>query len=370
MLNEIRDMIKAQQQCMEAASLIMEAGRSLDDIIVLGEDADKIDPVPAEEPTEDPELEPGDGGEGPDDGPGDGDVGEPGEPTDDNPPLPGEDSVPPAEGEEPLPNPGDDDLPEPVGRQTGETPVSSDDDLLNMEVNLGSNTLRDVLPQPPANAADAIADGDLLNTRVDAGFGGEDPDDGAPTPNDDFVDPVNPPAPQSDVPPAEGEEPAGDPGAGESVPPVDNGGDGAGENPAPVGEEDGDLLGASMDEEPVGESASLTEAITLGDEPQPAAQPAGDQQQQPAEGGDGISEPPVDAGTETPTDGAAVETPAEEPAEDNEVTAAVKDKVSEVEEPTPGTSITKEDLLNKLSNVTKNIEDIKKGLVAQGFGTN
>lgn len=398
MLKSVRDMISAQKQCMEAASLILEAGKSLDDIIVLGEAA----PGPVPPPTD--ETEPIDpAAENPDD------AGDP-EPGGDPDAVPSEEPLGDPEGseggEEPLPVPGADDLPEPIGKQTGEPPISADDDLLNMQVNLGSNTLRDVLPQPPANAADAIGDeDDIMKTRVDAGFGGDEGDAGG---KDDFVDPATPPVPQSDVPadPAGGPEAA--PGPDDSTP-VDNGAEGGPEGAPvpPVEEESGDLLSAPMSESSGGtkkvtgtakeniaagledkikncnnqvklsdldddgakkDGKSFSEAITMDDGG--AQQPAADPSAQPAAGGDdGITEPPVDTGTPAEGGDTATDTAAEEPAPENDVTAAVKDKVAEVTGPTPGTSTTTEDLLNKLSNVTKNIEDIKKGLVASGIGT-
>lgn len=399
MLKSVRDMISAQKQCIEAASLILEAGKSLDDIIVLGEAA----PGPVPPPTDDTEpINPA--AENPDD------AGDP-EPSGDPDAVPSEEPLDsPAEGpeggEEPLPVPGADDLPEPIGKQTGEPPISADDDLLNMQVNLSSNTLRDVLPQPPANAADAIGDeDDIMKTRVDAGFGGDEGDAGG---KDDFVDPATPPVPQSNVPADPVGGPEASPGPDSGIP-VDNGGEGGPEDTPtpPVEEESGDLLSAPMSESSGGtkkvtgkakeniaagledkikkcdnqvklsdldddgakkDGKSFSEAITMDDGG--AQQPAADPNAQPAAGGDdGITEPPVDTGASAEGGGTATDTAAEEPAPENDVTAAVKDKVAEVTGPTPGTSTTTEDLLNKLSNVTKNIEDIKKGLVASGIGT-
>lgn len=67
--------------------------------------------------------------------------------------------------------PGED-LPEPIGAQTGE-PINPDDDILNVEVDLGSNTVKDVLPVPPAGASDMVPteDGETPTQHVDSGFG-------------------------------------------------------------------------------------------------------------------------------------------------------------------------------------------------------
>lgn len=56
-----------------------------------------------------------------------------------------------------------------VGRQTGEPIELTDDDLLSVTIDLKSNTMTDVLPVPPDNAGEAISD-DILSTRVDSGF--------------------------------------------------------------------------------------------------------------------------------------------------------------------------------------------------------
>ena len=70
-----------------------------------------------------------------------------------------------------------------------------------------------------------------------------------------------------------------------------------------------------------------------------AQQPAADPNAQPAAGGDdGITEPPVDTGASAEGGGTATDTAAEEPAPENDVTAAVKDKVAEATVPLPGGS--------------------------------
>ena len=49
-----------------------------------------------------------------------------------------------------------------------------DTDLLSVEIDLTSNTPVDVLPVPPGSAADAVVDDDIMNQRIDSGFGGEE----------------------------------------------------------------------------------------------------------------------------------------------------------------------------------------------------
>lgn len=326
MLNTIKSMIKNRQSMMEAASLLMEASSDIDtillnDSIILGE-AKNDEPenpetgtpaAPEETPTEPASEVPGEGDEN---------SPSPSDPASNDDPLDAPiDDTPEGGSEEPLPIPGGDgdDLTDLTGKQTGEPLIDSDDDLLNVQLDLGSNTLKDVLPTPPSNAAEALGD-DLLSTRVDDGFGEEEETPTEPTP----------------VTPAEEEV-----------------------------EDSGDLLSASAEtDEPALESTviekksdkgisheerAIVEAISMGDDPAPAEQPATD----PAANTD----PAASTGTgDVPADGTG----------DNAVTAAVKDKVSEMEDDSVGTATSNEDILKKLSNVTKSLEDIKKGLLDGG----
>ena len=51
------------------------------------------------------------------------------------------------------------------------SPADDIDDILNVEIDLKSNTMSDVLPVPPANAAESVpGDDDIMNTRIDSGF--------------------------------------------------------------------------------------------------------------------------------------------------------------------------------------------------------
>jgi len=319
MLDNIRQMINQRKAFQEAASIIFEDGvGNLDDQIVLGEEDEKPEVDPKDtEPTEPTVPEEGDEGDTPE---------ENDQPEDTPTPEPTGDDVPtaapvetepvadppvnePEAGDTPMPLPtGDGELPTPVGKQTGE-PIEDPDDLLDVSIDLKSNTIRDVLPVPPSNAAEALGgdDGDdLLNTRIDSGFGGED------------EAPVDGGQPEVDMTPAQ-------PGPVPTEPQ---------DTPTEGGEESGD---------------QLTEAITLGNDV-----PAGD---------DAGGEPPADAGGaeggDTPPDDGA-----EPPADENSVTAAVKDKVDEITSDTgDNEASSKDDLLKKLGNITKSLEDAKKAVM-------
>ena len=186
-------------------------------------------------------------------------------------------------------------LPEPVGAQTNEPAEAGDDIILSTEIDLNTNTPNDTLPTPPVNAADAV-EGETDNARVNSGFEGEE------------------------------EHPADDESLLDT--PIDDEGE----------------------DEPKGESSTITEAISVGE---PVEEPA-----------DGNKE------DEKPADGQSVEEGPEEPVEepkeeDNPVTAAVKDKVSEMNTEDDGdqNGDTKETLFKKLSSLTKGIEDIKASLL-------
>ena len=227
-------------------------------------------------------------------------------------------------------------LPEPIGAQTGEPAKLGDDDLLSQEIDLGTNTPKDTLPVPPAGASDAVVDDNLLDQPIDSGFGAE------PTPTstdvEDILDqPIDNPDPVNN-PAANG--PAEDSGSGDILSePIEDEGD----IQKPVDsqqEESSDILNQPM-----------TEAITLG----------GETEATPAEGGEAA--PDADQGS------------------DNVVTQAVKDKVEEINTPADDTTGGEEGgeegevetlanetegqkaLQKKLSNLTKEIENIKSFVV-------
>lgn len=198
MLNSIKSMIKEKTSFLEAAAIIYEdgSGTNLDNAIVLGEESEPIDPTEnIGEDTDAPEKDDHDDDHDNDkeDEKDDNDDSSKDITDEDISDLPINDEPQTQDAPEgddlldgkidgtdqPLSLPGDD-LPTPVGAQTGE-PINPDDDILNTEIDLGSNTIKDVLPVPPANAGEAIADSDSINQHVDSGFGG-DSDGQEPTP--------------------------------------------------------------------------------------------------------------------------------------------------------------------------------------------
>lgn len=309
MLGTIRSMIKEKTDLLEAASIIFEdgSGTNLDDVIVLGEDTD----IPEDDHVEDDDKNPdepetGDANDTKEDNDTSDDISDipiEDEPVNEPEPTPIEpdnsllDVDISDEGDTPLPG---EDLPEPIGRQTGE-PINPIDDFLNVEIDLGSNTQKDVLPIPPSNAGDVV-EGDSDTQHVDSGFENEDGDN---TPSE----------------------------------PIGNGG----EVSSPlVTEKNLDLI-ESFFNSVGGYASQYKEAITIGDD-------AGEEK--PADG----NEAPVE-------DAPAGEDPV---GEENDVTAAVKDKVAEAEADAPetDTKTSKDELLKKLGNITKSLEDAKKAVMS------
>lgn len=197
MLNMIKNMINQKQDFMEAADLLLENGMDeLDDAIILnegtifneseediqleGEDSENELEKPAENDDNNKDENPTDGDMMDEPIVDDGLDGNPDTPpAEDNNDILNDDIDAPVEPEpttgpeeKPLPLPGADDLPEPVSNVTGEP--AADDGLLSMELDLGSNTPNDMLPLPPKDAASTVAGDDILDQRIDSGFGGED----------------------------------------------------------------------------------------------------------------------------------------------------------------------------------------------------
>lgn len=306
MLNEIKAMLKEKQQFLEAAQMIVEDAMDLDldDSIVLGESVEPVDDESAEETAEEP-------------------VENEESPKEEVPPVNNvgdilDEPVEPEVSEDPEePTPTLDELPTPVGKQTG-LPITGDiEDVLDSTVDLKSNTIKDVLPIPPANAAEALPgdDNEVISQKVDSGFEGSS--------EEPVIEPVENPV--SDV--TEPEEPVQEPVEEQPGAPV-------------VSDNEGSNL--------------FKEAINI-------------------EGEKSSEEPPAEPTTEesVSTDDTTAEAPvAEEPApdvapeaEENPVTSAVIDKVNEAnteETPVQTTDMTKEEVLKKLSSLTKNIEDAKK----------
>lgn len=83
----------------------------------------------------------------------------------------------PDEGQQPntgideIPNQPGLGIPTPMGAQTGE-PINPLDDIANVEIDLGSNTMKDTLPIPPAGASGVVPeDENNPSQHVDSGFG-------------------------------------------------------------------------------------------------------------------------------------------------------------------------------------------------------
>lgn len=329
MLSNIKGRIAEQKALLEQAGIIAEdVMGNLDDMIVLGEGV-----------SDDLEVE---GGELPDGGMDNPSMEEPetsGEPTEE----PTEEE---SEGEEdlldspidvgsdlPAMDMSGEDLPTPIGAQTGEPAHLDSSDLLNMEIDLSTNTPTDILPIPPAGAADAVVDGeDLPTQKLDSGFGGEEP-------NPDPVPPAEP-TPGPEEPAAPSETPEGSEGSevpGEEQPSTE---EPATPEPTPESTEDPEQQG-----DPV------TEAITI-------------------DGGDGGGEEPPAAEEPAPDEGMEGEG-------ENAVTSAVRDKVSEaegnVEEEIPeepvedfggaGENENKDKILQRLINLTKDLEAAKEDIL-------
>lgn len=287
MLNGIKSMINAKKSFQEAAEIILEdaSGTNLDDLIVLGEDTDLPEPNEDDDNNNDNvENEPEDNSSN------DNIIPEDNNKTDNNSSNDGIMDTPIADNEgdgleEPLPVPGDDTLPTPVGKQTGE-PIDDIDNILDMSIDLKSNTAKDILPVPPVNAGEAIASDDILSQKIDSGFSNEE----------------NP------------------------------------ENPELPNEDEGNDL--------------LSEAITLDDS-----------NKSESEGGS-------DEGTEESSSENGSTNEEGSKGEESIVTSAVRDKVNEADteesltdDLSDNSNSKKDDLLKKLGNITKNIEDAKKAVM-------
>ena len=204
------------------------------------------------------------------------------------------------------------------------------EDLLDASLD-DPSTPGETLPEPvgaqtnePAEAGDDI----ILSTEID--LNSNTPNDTLPTPPVNAADAV------------EGETDNAR---------VDSGFEGEEEHPA----DDESLLDTPIDDEdedePKEESSTITEAISVGE---PVEEPADGENK---EDGKPVDEQNPEEGPEEP-----VEEPKEE---DNPVTAAVKDRVSEMnaEDDVNQNSDNKEALFKKLSSLTKGIEDIKASLL-------
>lgn len=229
-----------------------------------------------------------------------------------------------------------DTLPEPVGAQTGEPAQVGDDDILGATIDLATNTQTDVLPIPPANATDAIdgSDDDIMNTKVDDTYNDDDSED------------------LSDFPDEDGDKPDEDKEDDIMSTPIKD--DSEGEDKKD--DDESDNKDDADKEESSDEFDMMSEAISIG--------------------GDAGAAPPADTQAD-PNAVAPDVAPDTGAGQDNAVTAAVKDKVGEVaaeptvddtgevptEEQPADVEASKNDLLKKLSSLTKNIEDMKTSII-------
>ena len=162
--------------------------------------------------------------------------------------------------------------------------------------------MKDTLPTPPATASDALADDDIMNQRVDDGFGDE-----GTTPAEEPAVPVEEPVENPEVPTGESTE-------------------------EPTGESTEDFLdGFDL----------LSEAIDTGDE---------------APDADNAEENSV---TKAVKDKVAE---AEEPVEEPEADVSIEDPGTEDQTPET-TTVDKRELFDKLASLTNGIEDVKKQIV-------
>ena len=165
MLSEIKALINKKRDFLETAEMLYEdiTGIPDDDLIYYAEE----DELPDDDTdTDDMESD---------------DIEEPSEEPDDLMDTSIDDDAAEPEPAEPEVDTNDDLMNTPIDSVPGEGEPSVDmepstddiDDLLSVSINLSSNTLSDVLPVPPMNAADAIADDtgdDLMSSQIDDGY--------------------------------------------------------------------------------------------------------------------------------------------------------------------------------------------------------
>lgn len=218
----------------------------------------------------------------------------------------------------PLPIPGEEEIPQ---------PANDTEDILTAEIDLTTNTQVDAIPVPPINAGDAVED-DLMGQSIEA-----EPEDQPNPPIEDA--------------------------AGIMAEPIDEPGKENGED-LPTEAPEGGIM-------PADESTNIMAEAVDDDKEEKARKEAEEQFKNVAS-----EEPKDDVMTEAISiDGEAAPTEGgEEPApdttaeggEENPVTAAVKDKLEEIsadnQEDNSGLN-SKEELMKKLSNLTKSIEDAK-----------
>jgi hypothetical protein len=424
MLNTIKNLINEKTSFLEEADLIFEDATlgHIDDAIVLGEaeNPDKeLDDIEGD--NDEPKLDDSDDAD--DESSEDDDIPEEDKDNgnDDEDIL--DTSVEDNDESEPTP-PSNDVLDQPVDDPASDNdiPPLDADDFLDVEIDLKTNTMKDILPVPPAGAGDAVGDNDdILNARVDSGFEDDEPSS-----------PTEPAGESDDI----------DDNVDESDESIDK--ESSVDEMGLKSNNEDDFLDESIDDS-IDESATidriknnakdLTSTIKKGvdkiaDAPNKIANKkikngmnnikGGlkniidhsaerlksnneddflDEEKELAEsvydelmekglinynvsfdqfmeaislGGDGATVPPVDDGTSADDAMSTDPTMSTDPAPDttgapveNDVTAAVRDKVAEADTDTSvdNQAESKDELLKKLGNITKSLEDAKKAVM-------
>ena len=323
MLNMIKDMINQKKDFLEAADLLLEDGLDqLDDMIILGESEEDILDDETYVATEDNTTEVSNDVE---------DVVEDG--TEDDNPIVAEPTTPSGEDDngDLMDAPIDDEHITPSEPTTDnvdpEPSIEPEVTPPEQPLNLPGD---DTLPEPVSSVTgEPVADDNLLSMEIDLGT--NTPKDVLPVPPANAADAV---IDNDDILNQRIDSGFGEDNENIETPPMPNN-----EPLSPTDEEvDNDDL--------------LSEAITMADADEPVSA--------------GTAEAPatddssIDISADTPGDDMAAGE------EDNEVTAAVKDKVAEADSPAfdGNDSDAKEDLMKKLSNITKNLEDAKRAVMS------
>ncbi len=375
MLNGIKTIINRNQAFQESAGIILEeTGMDIDDLIVLGEDTDTIDHLD-NEMDEDDSVDSNEDNEPIENTINNDNLSN----TDNNDILTSDDKpIEPTNEPEPILTDSEEDkdpmeneldeLPTPIGKQTGE-PVNDDiDDIMHMEIDLKSNTISDALPIPPGNAGEAIAS-DEINPQqhVSSGFGGEeDKTSIEESVNNNWKNIKNllyDELDEFDV------KISTDKKSGGIIVKVFNKDDKELKNIRSIIKKVSKKYNLKTDETIDGSKLyinisnlkPITEGISL------AGGMEGSEENNTGGNVDATGDPlPEDTST-TDNNISADPVPDASNNEENPVTAAVRDKVNETESldenELNNSSTSKEELLKKLSNITKNLEDAKKAIM-------
>lgn len=328
MLNMIKSIIQEKAAFKENAELILEGtmpNGALDDAIVLGEEVNDFDFDALTEAGEEPEIDMGDVGTESDED-ADNDIEEPHE-------EPDGDEVPGGEpdgDEDDIMNVSIDDADTDADAARNPEPIDTgvdgnEDDIMNQPVDMD-----DTLPTPVgAQTDEPVSDtNDILSMTIDMGSN---------TPSD--ILPV-PPASAADAVPDDSDDIMNQR--------VDSGF--SGEGTEPVDDVDDAKTEAFCQFVQNMRQKAFMEEISLGGDD---SAPADDTAEAPAE--DASTDASADTNDAAPSE------------EESPVTTAVKDKVAEADAAddvtTAPTGNTQQEVMNKLSNITKNLEDVKKSIM-------